>query len=375
MRGTRSRRWLVGVAGAVAATALTATFTATPALAAVVTRPAMLVNGNYVEIAVPGPNNSLEFYYAENGSPGWNTTQVTGAGSAFSAPSMAIAPGGYVDIAVEGPGNSLDLYYAAYDGTGPWYFAQVAGAGTTFSAPSIVISGGTVYIAADGPDNSLDFYWAVNGSGTWNAETAAGAVGLSVAPPAMAVNDGYVNIATESTSGGLYAWWVPTSGPLSEWSFDLIGFFGSTASAPSIMTSGDILDISTTSPNNAVLFYWAFEGAFDFSVENVSAANVSAGTSIAADNATSAAIIASTGPNGNLEFFSAVYGTSTWTSQVVSGAGSVSSAPVINADSFNGYHDVNISAVGPQGQLLFYYSAFGSGTWYSETIAGPGSSN
>jgi hypothetical protein len=50
----------------------------------------------------------------------------------------------------------------------------------------------------------------------------------------------------------------------------------------------------------------------------------------------------------------------------------VSSAPVINADFFEFSNDVNISAVGPQGQLLLDYSAFGSGRWYSEPVPGNG---
>jgi hypothetical protein len=80
-------------------------------------------------------------------------------------------------------------------------------------------------------------------------------------------------------------------------------------------------------------------------------------------------------PNyGSLEFFSAAYDTGSWSSELVSGTNIVSSAPVINADSFDGHNGVNTSVIGPEGQVLLDHSAFGSGTWYGETVPGSGSS-
>ena len=124
MSRARFRRRLAAVLVAVTAGVLTAAGTLTPALAA--TGPSMDINGNNVNIAVQGPDNSLLFYWAVNGSSTWNTETV-------------------------------------------------AGPDTTFSAPSMNVDGNDVNIAVQGPDNSLMLYWAVNGSSTWNVETVAGA--------------------------------------------------------------------------------------------------------------------------------------------------------------------------------------------------------
>jgi len=372
MRGIRSRRWLAGVLGAAAAMVLTAAFTVTPALAEDFAGPAMLVNGNDVDIAVPGPNNSLEFYYQQNGVAGWNTEQVAGAETTFSAPSMAV-DGDYVDIAVEGPDDSLVLYYSALNGTGTWHSDQVTGPGTTFSAPSIAISGGNVEIVANGPGNSLYAYYTTSGSGTWTVEDVTnGGFIYSMSAPSMVISGGWVSIAMEGQEDTLYYWSQPVGGPSSSWDGWLIG---TATSAPSIAATGNAINVSTTGANGEVLFYWVYDGSVLWHTETVAAGSPAyTATSIAVDSSANSAIIAATGLAGNLEFFSAVYGTGSWHSQGVSGPGSVSLAPVIYADSFDGYNGVNICAVGPQGQLLSDYSAFGSGTWYSETIAGPGSS-
>jgi hypothetical protein len=53
---------------------------------------------------------------------------VAGTGTAFSAPSMT-ADDTDIDIAAEGVSNSLDFYWAA-NGSGTWLPEQVAPAGT-----------------------------------------------------------------------------------------------------------------------------------------------------------------------------------------------------------------------------------------------------
>ena len=73
------RRRLAAVLAA-AAGVLTAAGTLTPALAA--TGPSMNVDGNDVNIAVQGPDNSLLFYWAVTGTTTWNPETVAGPGSA-----------------------------------------------------------------------------------------------------------------------------------------------------------------------------------------------------------------------------------------------------------------------------------------------------
>jgi hypothetical protein len=118
------RRWrLAAFSVAATAAALTAAGAMTPALAA--TGPSMTANHGSVNIAVPGPNHSLRFYWAVNG-------------------------------------------------TSTWHAETVAGGGSTFSAPSMTVNGNSVNISAVGAGNRLKFYWAVNGTSTWHPETVAG---------------------------------------------------------------------------------------------------------------------------------------------------------------------------------------------------------
>ena len=118
------RRWrLAAFSVATTAAALTAAGALTPAQAA--TGPSMTANHGSVNIAVPGPNHSLRFYWAVNG-------------------------------------------------TSTWHAETVAGGGSTFSAPSMTVNGNSVNISAVGAGNRLKFYWAVNGTSTWHPETVAG---------------------------------------------------------------------------------------------------------------------------------------------------------------------------------------------------------
>jgi hypothetical protein len=73
-------RWrLAAFSVAVTAAALTAAGALTPALAA--TGPSMTANHGSVNIAVPGPNHSLRFYWAVNGTTTWHPETVAGPGS------------------------------------------------------------------------------------------------------------------------------------------------------------------------------------------------------------------------------------------------------------------------------------------------------
>jgi len=64
-----------------------------------------------------------------------------------------------------------------------------------------------------------------------------------------------------------------------------------------------------------------------------------------------------------------VNGTATWHPETVAGVGSTLSAPSMTV---NG-NSVNISAVGSQNRLKFYWAVNGTSTWHPETVAGIGS--
>ena len=133
-------------------------------------------SANGVNIAAEGPNHTLKFFWATNGSSTWNPEQVAGKNTTYSEPAIASSTkANGVNIAAEGPNNSLDFYWAN-NGSATWHVEQVAGKNTTYSAPAIISndSANGVNIVAEGPNNSLKFYWANNGSATWHAETVAG---------------------------------------------------------------------------------------------------------------------------------------------------------------------------------------------------------
>ena len=80
MRNSLSARIRIAAVsiGAAAVTVLGAAGLA-PAMAA--TGPSMTVNHNSVNIAIQGPNNSLKFYWAVNGTATWHPETVAGVGS------------------------------------------------------------------------------------------------------------------------------------------------------------------------------------------------------------------------------------------------------------------------------------------------------
>ena len=371
-------RRLAAIAVTVAAALLAVAGTLTPALAATPTAansPSMVVNGADLDIAAQGPNNSLLFYWAVNGTSTWHTVTVAGAGTTFSAPSMAV-DGGSVIIAAQGPNNSL-MFYWTFDPASSWNPEPVAGAATTFSAPSVATDNHSVDIVAQGPGGTMYSYYAVNGSSTWATQLVGGSLispGATSAP-AVVMAGGLVNVAVQTNFYDLTFYSQPIGGAQDTWHGSGLA---EGVSPPSITATGNAINISTTSISGGVRFYWAYFGSVEWTTETVVSTGIYTLTSIATDSSTNAAVIAATESDGQLDFFSAVYGTGSWQHELVSGANTVESnsvpppAPVIIPDSVNGYNGVDISAVTPGGQLLLDYSAFRSGTWYSEAVPGNG---
>jgi hypothetical protein len=50
-----------------------------------------MTNGETV-IAAQGPDNSVDFYFNAYGDPAWIPNVVAGAGTTYSAPSIAVPP-------------------------------------------------------------------------------------------------------------------------------------------------------------------------------------------------------------------------------------------------------------------------------------------
>jgi hypothetical protein len=68
-----------------------------------------------------------------------------------------------VNIVAQRPANSLDFYWA-FNGTSAWHPELVAAPGTTYSDPAITANDGSVNVVAQGPQLNPEFYWAQNGT-------------------------------------------------------------------------------------------------------------------------------------------------------------------------------------------------------------------
>ncbi len=115
------------------------------------------------------PGNSLA-------ATGAQFTQVGGAGTTFSAPSVGTFGSDTYAVA-QGPGHSLDFY--AYHGG--WGAAvKAAPGGSAFSAPSIAVeASGNIDVAVEGPSNTLFFFWRIGS--TWHGPLQVGGVGSAFA--------------------------------------------------------------------------------------------------------------------------------------------------------------------------------------------------
>ena len=150
----------------------------------------MTVNGNSVNIVATGPAHRLKFYWAVNGSPTWHAETVAGAGTAYSAPAIAVNSGA-VTIAVAGAKNRLRFFWAT-NGSPTWHAETVAGPRTTYSAPSITANGNSANISAVGAGQPAEVLLGgqrladlARGDGRGQGQRALGRTGSSAGVPAL----------------------------------------------------------------------------------------------------------------------------------------------------------------------------------------------
>jgi len=326
--------------------------------------PAMTANNGAVNIAVDGPNHSLLFYWAVDGSPTWHVETVAGPGTTYSPPAM-IVNGNNVNIVTEGPDNSL-MFYWAVNGSPTWNAETVAGPGTTFDVPAITTGANVVDIAAKGPDESLMFYWARNGSPTWNAETVLPALQGAGSAPSITIAGNDIYIAFTGILDVLGVVWQPIGS--SGWTYEhppappIETSFG----VPGIAANGNTVDVTYTAYGQ-ITFLWSFDGSSAWNAETVDGtgnASFYSAMPIAAGNGS--IVIAATTRQSQLMFYWAAIGTGTWHAETVAGLNSTLSSPSIT---LNG-NAVNISAIGPGGELDFYWALDGTATWNPEEISG-----
>ena len=188
------------------------------------------------EIATTGKNGSLWFAAQSKGS--WKRTQVAGAGSTGSGPSLIAEAGGAAILAIEGPAHALEYYTLA---GGHWHHTQIAGKNTAYSAPSLALGPSGPAIAVEGPRHDLTYYTLKTGH--WHVKTINGA-GTTYSAPSLVIrqasqataNDpaGEADLAVQNASHSLSYY---HSNPSGSWTNDVIGSQGTTYSAPSLIVS------------------------------------------------------------------------------------------------------------------------------------------
>jgi len=304
-------------------------------------------NVDNLDVAVEGPNHSLNFFWNIAATNTWyGPLQIGAPGSAYSAPAVTVDSNGDVDVAVQGPNGSLFFYWSI---GGIWYGPlQVAGTGTTLSAPSTAQDslgdcGGTtntacVGVAVKGPFNQAVVYWERGGK--WLAPVTSG-TGLEYSSPTTANTNGHWGTAYVGPSNSLIGQIGTSQGGTN--SYCVIGAAGTAYAAP---TSSLPFFAQSNAAHGPTTFNYAVQGPANSLYAFWAVPSHSPPTSCA-----------------HYAFYGPLQ---------VSGASTVASVPSL--DTVNdtvGNLNVNVLIEGPAHTLWVFYNVAGS--WYGPLqIGAPG---
>ncbi len=205
---------------------------------------------HHVVIAAEGPGNRLFFYWNVNGT-WYGPLQVGSTGNDLSTPSLISDTGGNLDLVVQSPGQALSFYWNT---AAAWYGPYgLGGAGSALSRPSAgsyTTSGHHfVNIVTQGPNNSLTLYQ--NQDGTWNTPAHTNAQ-TTFAAPSMDPDGLYAYV--RGAGDDLDQWQTQTQGSAAMlFGWYPVGPGNTTASSPS---GGDTVDVAALGPSNTLYFYW-----------------------------------------------------------------------------------------------------------------------
>jgi hypothetical protein len=331
------------------------------------------------EIATTGKNGSL--WFAAQAKGAWKRTQVAGAGSTGSGPSLVAEAGGAAVLAVEGPAHALEYYALA---GGHWHRTQVAGKNTTYSTPSLALGPSGPAIAAEGPGHDLRYYALKNGH--WQGKTVND-TGSAYSAPSLVVRQadqatasdpaGEADIAVQNASHSLSYY---NSNPGGSWHNDVIGGPDTTYSAPSLIVStpigrageGGVPVVMVEGAKHTLLEYEDDTGWR--SGERESANSDYSAPSLVLGNAATELAVSYQGPGHALilDYYNVVgrY----WQNVVVTPIGNVYSAPVIVVRAGHPAGEVDIAGQGPSNELRYYSAPPSSSvpSFTGHTVAGKG---
>jgi hypothetical protein len=282
---------------------------------------------NTTIVAVQGPDNSLEFYWNQDGEPQWHPSVIAGPGTIDAAPAIARTGDNNTIVAVQGPGNSLTSFWNN-DGDPQWRPSPIAGQGTAYSAPAIARTGHTNVIAVRGPNNSLNIYWNRDRDSKWN-QMVNTALETTYSSPAMTRVGNGVQIAVEGPNNSLDFYWNNDGDP--QWRPSVIAGPGTTYSAPAMAHTGHrSMVLAVEGPNNSLDFYWNNDGDPQWRPSVIAGP----GTTYSAPAMTRAGhtnLVAAQGPNNSLNFYWNNDGDPQWHLSVVAGPGTTYAAPAVAA--------------------------------------------
>ncbi len=322
-----------------------------------------------IDIAVIGPNNSMDFYYNPAGTRNWGKVAVAVGGYAFSSPAMIQRPTGETDIAVQGPNNELDFYMNT-PGSPYWGKLMVAGPGSAYGKPAIIQRpSGETDIAVEGPNHSLNYYFNAQGSPNWG-KVAVAVPNYAYSSPAMALRaSGEIDIAVQGPGNSMDFYYnAPGS---NAWGVSHVAVNGWAFSTPSMVQrqSGET-DIAVQGPNNSLDFYMNSSGSPYWGRIAVAGSN----TTFTAPNPpaitqrpSGETDIAVKGPGDQANFYFNAQGSGNWGKSPVATSGYNFRAPVMWQRPSTGETDMAI--VGPNNRLDFYFNAAGSPYWGNVPIA------
>jgi hypothetical protein len=286
--------------------------------------------------------------------------------------------GSKIVIAATDSHGDLYLFWQLV-GSPKWHKELVAkgGRGHAYGKPSVAWTGHAVAIAAATSAGDLFYFAQRQGHSNWTHQrigTAGG--GRYGAPSISAVADGPVLISAARKSGKLVSFELASS---SGWTKLTVasGNFG----APSIITCFDSLIsqnlalISATSGGN-LYFWWERLDHTGWNQEDVAKAGPEASFTSASLAATTSTILLAVGrTDGEVDVFTQQIGGSGWTGQsiaVFTGSGyrnpAVAWTGPVNSSSF----DVISATTRSGGDLVYWWADDGSTSWTMETIATAG---
>ena len=274
-----------------------------------------------------------------------------------------------------------DLYYF-WLAAGTWHSQEVAKGkrGVAYSKPAIAWAGNKVVIAALTASGGLAYFAQHSGSSKWNYHLISQVAHHSYqAPSVTATPGGGVLISSANTVGDLVSFALGSGG--GSWTETLVGY--GTFGASSVITCFDSLDhqylaLITATSGGTLYFWWQFVDGSSWNQEIIASPGppgaYTSGGSIAA-TANDLLVTAGTA-TGQVYFWSQSIGGTGWSRQVIASGNPVQySHPVVawTGPVLGGplSYDV-IAATSRSGQLDYWWAPDGGSSWTPETIATSG---